>query len=160
MPSSAEFFLRDYQPNDLAAIIELFTEAVDMLAATHYDAAQRAAWAPEEVDREGWQMRLATLQVRLADDDGKLAGFIGFSLDGHIDLLFTSPAYARRGVARALYQDAEQQLATAGNATIFTEASLVARPFFAQQGFAVTEAQTVLRGAVALQRFAMSKTLQ
>ena len=160
MPIKPAITLRDYQADDLAAVVALFKASVHGLAAAHYDAAQRLAWAPEAADLQAWQVRLAGLQVRLAQDRGQLAGFIGFTADGHIDLLFSSPRYARKGVAAALYRDAEACLQRLGIGSIFTEASLTARPFFARQGFSVEQAQTVARGAVTLQRFAMRKPLR
>ena len=160
MPIKPAITLRDYQPSDLAAVAALFKASIHGLAAAHYDAAQRQAWAPEAADLQAWQVRLAGLQVRLAQDGGRLAGFIGFTADGHIDLLFSSPRYARQGVAAALYRDAEACLQRLGVGSIFTEASLTARPFFARQGFSVEQAQTVVRGTVTLQRFAMRKPLR
>ena len=89
-----------------------------------------------------------------------MAGFIGFRLDGYIDLLYCAPAYARQGVASALYAAAEQRLRAAGVRELFTEASLVAQAFFAGQGFSVQQAQTVTRGTVILPRMLMRKTLE
>lgn len=160
MPSPSVIHLRPYQPADLAAVTALFSASVQGLAAAHYNAAQRQAWAPPVADLPTWHMRLTGLQVLLAHRDGQLAGFIGFSLDGHIDLLFTAPGYARQGVATALYAAAEQRLRAAGARELFTEASLTARPFFARQGFSEEQAQTVIRGAVNLQRFVMRKILE
>ena len=62
-----------------------------------------------------------------------------------------------QGVATALYAAAH---ASRGATSAFTEASLTARPFFARQGFSVEQAQTVVRSAVTLQRFAMRKPLR
>lgn len=160
MPSTSVIHLRPYQPDDLAAVTALFSASVQNLAAAHYNAAQRQAWAPPVADLPTWQARLSGLQVLLAHRDGQLAGFIGFNPEGHIDLLFTAPGYARQGVASALYAAAEQHLRAAGVRELFTEASLTARPFFARQGFSVEQAQTVTRGTVTLQRFAMRKRLE
>lgn len=96
----------------------------------------------------------------IAEDGSAIAGFIGFSLDGHIDLLYCAPAYARQGVASALYAAAEQRLRAAGTRELFTEASLVAKAFFAGQGFSVQQVQTVTRGTVNLPRMLMRKTLE
>jgi putative acetyltransferase len=159
-PLPTPFSLRAYQTQDLPAIVALFQASVSQLAAGHYDAAQRQAWAPETADMYAWQTRLSSLELLIAEDDQVIAGFIGFSLDGHIDLLFTAPGHARQGVATALYAAAEQRLRTAGARELFTEASLTARPFFARQGFSEEQAQTVTRGAVTLPRFAMRKILE
>ncbi|MBU0902934.1 MAG: GNAT family N-acetyltransferase [Gammaproteobacteria bacterium] len=152
--------LRAYQAQDLPAIVALFQASVSQLTAPHYDAAQRQAWAPAIADMPAWQTRLSSLELLIAENSLAIAGFIGFSLDGHIDLLFTAPGFARQGVASALYAAAEQQLRAAGARELFTEASLVAQAFFARQGFSVQQAQTVTRGAVNLPRMLMRKNLE
>ena len=106
--------LRPYQPHDLPAIVALFQASVSQLTAQHYDAAQRKAWAPAATDMPAWQTRLASLELLIAEDDQAITGFIGFSLDGHIDLLFTAPGHACKGVAATLYAAAEQRLRAAG----------------------------------------------
>lgn len=156
----ASFSLRAYQAHDLPATVALFQASVSQLTTQHYDAAQRQAWAPEVADLSTWQTRLASIELLIAEDDCSIAGFIGFSLDGHIDLLFTAPGFARQGVASALYAAAEQRLRAAGARELFTEASLVAQAFFARQGFSVQQAQTVTRGAVMLPRMLMRKILE
>lgn len=160
MPSQASFTLRAYQTYDLPALVALFNASVQGLAAAQYDAAQRMAWAPVQADMPAWQARLSALTVLIAEDSGQLAGFIGFSADGHLDLLYSSPRYARQGVATALYRQAEGRLTAAGVPAVYTEASLTARPFFIRQGFSVEQVQTVNCGAVTLQRFAMRKPLR
>lgn len=159
-PLPATFHLRAYQPEDLPAVVALFQASVSQLTTEHYDAAQRQAWSPEVADLQVWQTRFASIELLIAEDGCAIAGFIGFSLDGHIDLLFTAPGYARQGVASALYAAAEQRLRAAGVRELHTEASLVAQAFFASQGFSVQQAQTVTRGAVILPRMLMGKILE
>lgn len=160
MPSHPAFTLRDYHAQDLQALVELFSASVHQLAADDYDQTQRRAWAPAQADMPAWQTRLAALELLIAEDNRQLAGFIGFTRDGHIELLFTAPQHARQGVAAMLYAAAQTRIKAAGATSAFTEASLTARPFFARQGFSVEQAQTVARGAVTLQRFAMRKPLR
>lgn len=109
-------------------------------------------------DLAAWRERLVGRTVLVAESDKELAGFIAWEPDGHIDLLFTSPRHVRRGVASALYRSAEQALRAAGGNALYTEASLVARPFFERQGFVVEEEQVVNRDGVDLLRFAMRKS--
>jgi putative acetyltransferase len=132
---------------------------------SHYDAAQRKAWAPQLPNLGIWEVRLRPLKVLVAQeaeaaqDSNKLLGFVGYEEDGHIDLMFTSPLAARRGVASQLLGRAEAALRGLGVAQLFTEASLLGRPFFARQGFTVKEEQHIeLRGAQ-FRRFAMVKAL-
>lgn len=157
---SAASNLRAYQPQDLPALVALFQASVSQLTTEHYDAAQQQAWSPKVADLTVRQTRLMSLKLLIAEDGCAIAGFIGFSLDGYIDLLFTAPSFARQGVGSALYAAAEQCLRAAGARELFTEASLVAQAFFAGQGFSVQQAQTVTRGTVILPRMLMRKTLE
>lgn len=152
--------IRPYVAADLEAAVQLFTDAVHVGAAYHYDAAQRAAWAPRRADLDFWRSRFEKLHTLVAERDGQLIGFISHDDDGHIDLLFTSPASARQGVAGALYVRAETTLYARGVRELFTEASLVARPFFERHGFEVIEEETVNRRGVDLARARMRKKLR
>lgn len=152
--------IRTYAVSDLPDVVALFTASVHELAQSHYDAAQRDAWAPREPELHVWGERLRPLHILLAVDDGALCGFVGYEDDGHIDLLFTAPARARAGVASQLYVCAEQSLAASGATELTTEASELARPFFARHGFDVIETQIVQRQAGSLRRYAMRKRLQ
>lgn len=152
--------IRPYTHTDLAPVTQLFTRSVHMLAAGHYDAVEIAAWAPQPPDLHAWNERLAALHTLVAEDAGVLVGFIAYELNGHIDLLYTSPTHNRRGIATALYSQVESTLISIGIESVFTEASLVARPFFERHGFRVTAQETVVRRGVAFERFVMRKVIQ
>jgi putative acetyltransferase len=154
--------VRPYTEADLSAVAQLFTDAVHGLAVTHYDAAQRNAWAPQPPDLGIWEARLTPLKVLVAqhaETSNALLGFVGYEEDGHIDLMFSSPLAARRGVATQLLGHAEAALRGLGVTELFTEASLLGRPFFARHGFTVKEEQYVERRGERFLRFAMVKAL-
>jgi putative acetyltransferase len=152
--------LRPYEDRDLAAVAELFTASVHEAAASHYDGVQRAAWAPRPPDLAQWRERLAPVVTLLAEQDGRLAGFLSYSAQGHIQFLFTAPGAIRGGVASALYGAAEADLRARRVELLTTEASLVAQPFFARQGVEVVEEQNVERAGVMFRRYRMRKALQ
>lgn len=151
--------IRAYDPSDLAALVGIFTASVHKLAAAHYSPAQRRAWAPSNPQLDPWRQRLAGLRTLVAEIDAAPAGFVGYEDDGHIDLLFVSPQAPRRGLATALYHEAEARLRARGVDRVFTEASLVARPFFERQGFHIEAEQNVSRGGASFRRYAMIKAL-
>jgi putative acetyltransferase len=128
---------RLYRPSDLPSVIEVYTASIRALAAPFYSPEQIAAWAPAKPEVERWQQRLASVQTFVADCDGVLTGFASYRPDGYLDLLFTHPAFARRGVATRLYFRVESALRSEGCLRVFTHASLAARPFFDRQGFQV-----------------------
>jgi putative acetyltransferase len=151
--------IRPYQADDLVAVANVFTESVHELAAEHYDAAQRATWAQRPPDLDAWATRLAPLITLVAEEDGQVAGFLSYTTSGYIDLLFTSPRFARRGVASQLYAQVEAELTAHAPLTLSTHASLVARPFFERQGFSVIQEEEVERGGLMFRRFVMEKRL-
>lgn len=151
--------LRLFKQSDLENIIALFTDSIHSLTSQHYDAVQQAAWAPQPPDLSEWQVRMSILTTLVAEVDNRLAGFLSFEWNGHIDLLYISPHIARQGIASVLYHEAEHQLITNGATELFTEASLVAAPFFAKHGFQIIEEQHVDRRGVTFRRYAMRKHL-
>jgi putative acetyltransferase len=151
--------IRPYCKSDLEAVALLFTDSVHHVANRYYDSDQLAAWAPRPPDLNSWTARLASVETLVAETDGKLAGFISYELNGHIDLLYTSPVECRRGVASALLRQAEAAIAGRGVSELFTEASLAARAFFERFGFKVSEEQCVQRNGVTFRRYAMRKPL-
>ena len=152
--------IREALESDLEALMTVFTAAVHALAGGAYTAEQCAAWAPIPPDPEVWRSRLSGLNVLLACDGEQLAGFIAYARGGHVDLLFTAPQFARRGVGTALFGAACADMRRSGAQRLSTEASLAARPFFERQGFTVVAEEDVLRQGVALRRFRMTRDLR
>jgi len=149
--------IRPYRDQDLAAVAALFTASVHQLAASKYGQREREVWAPEPPDLEHWRQRLAPLEILVAESEGILDGFCAFEEDGHIDFLYTAPHAVRQGIATALFQEAERRLQVMGVDSLYTEASLVARPFFEKQGFRMRRMEWVTREGVGLRRFRMTR---
>ncbi|WP_205832858.1 GNAT family N-acetyltransferase [Azohydromonas caseinilytica] len=149
--------IRPYASSDLSTVVALFTASVHTLGAKHYGPEQLDAWAPRPPDLEAWRQRLEPLRILMAEDALGPCGFIAWRDDGLIDLLYTAPRCARRGVASRLVQAAEDDLSASGVTELSTEASLGAWPFFETQGFTVVEPQTVTRRGATFTRFLMKK---
>lgn len=159
MSTVTSITIRKYRIQDLSPVVRLFTDSVHELTAGAYDETQRYAWASRTPHLDTWRERLESLETLVAEEGSDLAGFISYEKDGTIDLVFTAPNYARRGIASALYHEAEQQLKDLGVTELKTEASVVARPFFERHGFEVVDEQRVtVRGAQFL-RYLMRKSL-
>ena len=151
---------RAFEPEDLSSVMEIYTSSIRSLAALWYLPEQIAAWAPAVPDAERWRKRLAPLRTIVAESGGRLAGFTSYTLEGYLDLLFTHPDFARRGVATGLYERVEAALRAVRVSTITTHASLAARPFFEGRGFQVDADESVEVRGVYLRRFAMHKNLE
>lgn len=141
--------------SDLDVLMSVFTASVHGIARRSYSAELCNAWAPALPDRAVWRSRLAATATLLACEGETVAGFIAYHRSGHIDMLFATPAHARRGVATALFRAAREDIGSAGGRTLRTEVSLEAHPFFERQDFVVVEEEVVQRLGVALRRFRM-----
>ncbi len=147
--------VRPYQHSDAHTLAALFTASVHVLAAPLYNNAQCNAWAPHSPpDLERWHRRLSDLCTLVAHDPHSIAGFISYEQNGHIDLLYTAPSFARCGVASLLLESVTQALP---EADLHTEASLVAEPFFSRHGFEIVEEQNVTVSGVDFRRYAMRR---
>lgn len=151
--------LRPYGPTDVEAIARVFTDSVHELARPYYDDAQRAAWAPRQIDLDEWRVRLASMELFVADREGSLVGFIGYEPNGHVVLLYTASHAARTGVASTLYAHVEREWISTGVKRAFAEVSLAARAFFEGRGFVVEHEEQVERRGSTFTRYAMAKEL-
>ncbi len=152
--------IRSFEPADLEQVIAVYGASIHTLAAPFYTAEQLAAWAPPNPDVGLWRKRLATHNTFAAEQDGGIAGFVSYKLNGHLDLLFTHPAFARQGVATLLYRRVESALDAAGVSRVFTEASLAALAFFNHCGFQIEAGELVECRGVQLRRYAMHKQIR
>ena len=149
--------IRNFRPGDAPLLRAVFHASVHQLAARDYTAEQRNAWAPPDHDAAQWAARMQANQPFVAEVDGEVAGFADLQASGYIDMFFVSPAFAGRGVARALMARIEASAAQRGIGTLFADVSLTAEPFFSKSGFAVEQRQEVERLGVVLRNARMSK---
>lgn len=151
--------IRPAVETDFAAIGRVFHHSIHRIANRDYTQEQLQAWSPGEFGPERWQQRTAKLEVRVAVLDNAVAGFIGFSHSGYIDLLFVAPEFVRRRIATALLLEAESALGRLGVKTAWTEASLTAHGFFQAMGYSTIREQTVSIRGVTLRNYRMEKLL-
>lgn len=147
--------IRRFRETDAAATARVFYDSIHNATRAFYDAAQRQAWAPRIPDTDAWRARIAPQIAFVAERDGAVIGFMTLRSDGHLDLAFVAPDTVGQGVAKALYDAILAAAFAAGMRRLTTEASLLARPFFARQGWTVLREEAVERDGVRLTRFQM-----
>ena len=87
------------------------------------------------------------------------AGFSDVSAEGYIDMLFVSPRFARRGVARELLTFVELRARALSARWLSSNVSITARPLFRAMGFQVVAEQHPVTGGVVMTNFRMTKVL-
>ena len=151
--------LRPCLPADAGRLARLFEASVNILAAEDYDEEQRAAWAAAVEDVEAFANKLAGALTIIAETGGAIAGFASLKDNMHVDMLYTHPAFARRGVATALMQALEKLAQARGSEKLTGDVSDTALPLFEKLGFAPVRRNSVLRHDVWLANTSMEKLL-
>ena len=146
--------LRPYRPSDLRELAELFYDTVHTVNAGDYTAEQLDAWADGAPDLEEWGRTLLEHTALVAVEGETLAGFGDIDREGYLDRLYVHKDFQRRGIASALC-DALEGAVNAER--IVTHASITAKPFFEERGYAVAWEQQELRHGVSLTNYRMEK---
>jgi putative acetyltransferase len=154
-----EVVLREYQPADAPALVEVYRDAIRTMGATAYSPAQVQAWARWPGDSREFEERLQAGLAVVAVREQEIVAFGTLNPVDHIDLLFCKGSHGRRGITTRIYEQLEEHARAAGVEILSTEASRIARPFFEKQGFHVVEREVVERHGVHLDRFRMEKRL-
>ncbi|NKB27247.1 MAG: GNAT family N-acetyltransferase [Rhodobacteraceae bacterium] len=158
-PRQSDWHVRTYRADDAAACAEVFRHAVLQGAAAHYDQKQRDAWAAGP-DADSLHRRLAAqLALVSVDTAGQVNGFFSLTDGGLVDFAFVMPDLRGTGLADHLLERLTEAARARGLTRMTTEASLVARSFFARNGWSEERRQTVTKGDVQLDNFVMSLDL-
>jgi putative acetyltransferase len=144
---------------DAAPLAALFRATILALAAPHYDAEQRAAWASGADDLDAFDARLARGVTLVAEHAAEPVAFGQLFPCDHVEMLYVAPDWTRRGLASALIARLEALAREARASTLDTNASLLARPVFERAGFSLVMEESVRRGSVSLPRFHLCKPL-
>jgi putative acetyltransferase len=95
--------------------------------------------------------------VAVIGDD--IAGFSDVSADGYVDMMFVSPRFSRRGVARELLAFLEALARRNSAKRLSANVSITARPFFEAMGFHVDAERHPVTAGVSMTNFHMTKEI-
>ena len=79
--------------------------------------------------------------------------------DGHIDCAYTHPDFQRVGIASKLLDHLIAEALKINITRLYTEASLIAKPFFEIRGFSCIKKNQIERKGVSLVNFTMAKNI-
>lgn len=155
--------IRPYRAGDAPACHALFYRAVHEGAAARYTPEQRAAWAPHAVlpaeIEASFDQRLSGQITWVAEEAGRIEGFMSLRQDGYVDYTYVAPERMGTGLAGELYKKIKASARKLGLKRLTTEASHLARPFFARRGWELMAAQQVDRQGVRIPNFTMKRDL-
>lgn len=158
--SPAHVELRAYESADAAATLRVFQDAILVTAAAEYAPEQLAVWArPGDRNLSDWDRAMLARSSVVALVGGTVAGFSDVNTEGYIDMVFVSPEFGRRGVARELLGFVERRARANAASRLSANVSLTARPLFAALGFDVVAEQQPVIDGIAMTNLVMVKML-
>jgi putative acetyltransferase len=152
-------YVRDFTFGDEPALQAVFYSAIHTIAASDYTPAQLDAWAPGRPDMERWTARMRAIRPFVVEEDGRIVGYADLQANGFIDHFYVSGSSARRGVGRILMDHIHSRAAQLALASLFSDVSRTAQPFFERFGFLIFEHKTAIVGGVSLPNARMTKDL-
>lgn len=155
------YTLRPFEAGDAPALAALTLDAIQSIGARAYSESQVRVWSKVHISGERFVARAEAghLIYILADESGAPAAYALLEPDGHLDMLYCSPAHAGRGLAGRLLGHAEKQARALGISKLNTEASVLARGPFERAGYELKERRDFEIDGVAIHNYAMEKPL-
>jgi putative acetyltransferase len=153
------FAIRPWVPTDTEELGEVFRRSVREVASRDYRPAQIAAWLLAPGETATWSDRMQTRTTFVAEENGRLIGFIQYEPPDHIDMTYVHPERQRVGVASALLAALESEAKRQAVKLLNVEASITSRPFFERHGYVVLTPQIVRAYGQDFLNYRMSKRL-
>ncbi|PCI45966.1 MAG: GNAT family N-acetyltransferase [Moraxellaceae bacterium] len=152
--------LRAYKENDAAALAVIYRRAVMEIGPGFYSPIQVAVWArvPDHLSR--FREMLAGGSTLVAEIASCLVGFGQLYPEDHFSLLYVDPAYSRRGIASAIYQQLEADAVKQGATTLGADAGKISKAFFIRRGYDITKVSVRSIDGIAFEQYWMLKRLE
>lgn len=141
--------LRNYQPDDFKEVLSLFKETVQKINCKEYTQEQIDAWI--QIDPVQFKEKLDMHKSYVVIDQDKIVGFGDIDSFGYLDHLYVAADYQRMGIATLLTSQLEKEV----SGSVYTDASITARPFFERRRYKVITDQIIVKKGVKLKNFKM-----
>lgn len=152
--------IRKAELGDITQLKELYYDTITTVNAADYSKEQIEAWASTADRTESLANRIKSQYFLVSEtEDGVITGFSSLEDDGYLDLMYVHKDFQRKGVASELLNKIREKAAELNVEAITTEASITAKPFFAKNGFEVTEEQKVFINYIGLTNYKMKLNL-
>ncbi|WP_190294877.1 GNAT family N-acetyltransferase [Marinobacter sp. R17] len=157
---TTHFAIRRFRPEfDCAAIGALYSQSIIEQGATSYEPDVIEVWRQWGESTQAIALTLSQGQTLIAQHSGRIAGFAQRQPHDHINMLYTHPDFARRGIASALLEELLISARRDGVRELSADASRVSRPLFEKHGFKAGEAEWIERENLRIERFPMTYLL-
>lgn len=124
-----------------------------------YNQEQVDAWAPADLGPELWKNKFKNINPFIVEHDGAIVGYADLQNDGYIDHFYCHHAWQRQGIGSLLMSKIHEEARRRGIVRLYSNVSIMAKPFFISKGFQVVEEQLISIRDQGLSNFRMQKQL-
>ena len=152
--------VREAHAADLLHFAAVFADAVRTAGPSRYTPEQVDAWVRAADNPEAFGRQMLAARTFVAEDERGVAGFVTVEPDGRVAMLHVRGDRQRRGLGSRLLAVAVRAAVEGGAERAYAEASAFSLPLFLREGFAVVEAETVVRAGVTFERHRVERRLR
>lgn len=142
---------------DLARLVEIYEQSVQVLGPALYTPEQVTAWAESAHGEDFPAFALGPETYVVVDEEDVALGFCGVEPNGHVASLYVAPEAGRRGIGSALLNHVMAVAEARGIRRLYAEASFFSKDVFLRAGFSVEEMETVKRNGVLFDRYKVAR---
>lgn len=150
--------LRAALQSDIVELADLYRNTVLTINRRDYSQEEVEDWAScgDDLSRIG-EMITTHYFIVAVHERSQIVGFSSITPEGYLHSMFVHKDFQGNGIASLLLNDIEQYARENGIATITSEVSTTARPFFEKRGYCVTAEQKRQANHLRLTNFWMAK---
>ncbi len=156
---SAKPTIRPFHAADRAATALVFYRAIREGAVGYYTPEQCAHWAPSPEPDLSKPSKLLAQWAWVAEQDGRITGFMSLAPDGLLDMAFVLPEMMGKGTAGALYDVLLAKARAEGLRKLTVDASVYSHGFLIKRGWQVDWQGDRVYDGVAFFGYSMSLVL-
>jgi putative acetyltransferase len=147
--------LRVATKSDLPAMKDLFEKSIRNSCSGDYSIAEIEVWVQTRERPERWLSLLEQQYVPLLIMDGTLVAFGSLLKTNYIDFFYVNYLHHGQGLARKLLNELSLKAISMGAASLESDISITAKPFFEKMGFDILNKNENLRKGETLTNYKM-----
>lgn len=151
------FTIRNAKLDDLIPIQELFVNTIRGICHQDYSPQQIDVWTSSVANKQRWIDKLNSQFFLVAEINNEIVGFASLESNDYLDFLYVHKDHQRKGIARHLYAEIENEALKRKSTGLSSDVSETAKPFFEMHGFNMIVPQNLEINGVIIRNYKMFK---
>ena len=150
---------REATKSDLEDLIRVFKSSIKTAAVKDYSQNEIKEWLKSATNSNRWEALLNEQYVLVVEQDQLIIGFVTLKAPDYLDFIYVHGDYLRQGIAQQLLNAVIDKVKVMKGASLISDVSITAKPFFEKNGFNVVYENQNQRGSEVLINYRMELML-